>query len=49
VYTCEQLPELIRAYGWPQDWNPAGALGPERYIEAQVWDALPLDALTDSV
>ena len=38
VYTLDELAELVRLYGLPQDWNPDGALGPDRYIEAQVWD-----------
>jgi hypothetical protein len=37
VYTLAELPDLIRQYGLPQDWNPDGKLGPDRYIEAQVW------------
>lgn len=42
VYTLVDLPALVREYGLPQEWNRAGALGPDRYIEAQVWDDLPL-------
>lgn len=38
VYTLEELPDLVRMYGLPQEWNADGNLGPERYIEAQVWD-----------
>jgi len=38
VYTMAELPEVIRLYGLPQEWNKDGKLGPERYIEAQVWD-----------
>jgi hypothetical protein len=38
VYTLTDLPELIRCYGLPQDWNPDGTKGPDRYIEAQIWD-----------
>ena len=38
VYTLEELPELIKQYGLPQVWNGEGRFGPERYIEAQVWD-----------
>jgi hypothetical protein len=37
VYTLAELPGLVAEFGLPQDWNPTGALGPERYIEAQVW------------
>ncbi len=42
VYTWDELPELLERYGLPQEWNPNGELGPERYIEAQVWDDAPL-------
>jgi len=42
VYTAEELPALIRAYGLPQEWNRDGALGADRYIEAQVWDDAPI-------
>jgi hypothetical protein len=38
VYTLSELPELVSRYGLPQDWNPGGLSGPDRYIEAQVWD-----------
>ena len=42
VYTLDELPGLIEQYGLPQVWNAEGRLGPERYIEAQVWDDEPL-------
>lgn len=38
VYTLADLPALVAQYGLPQDWNPTGQFGPERYIEAQVWE-----------
>jgi hypothetical protein len=38
VYTLAELPEIVAAYGLPQEWNSDGKGGPERYIEAQVWD-----------
>jgi hypothetical protein len=38
VYVLAELPGLIERYGLPQVWNPEGTYGPERYIEAQVWD-----------
>ncbi|MCL5998769.1 MAG: hypothetical protein M1546_22335 [Chloroflexi bacterium] len=44
VYTLEELPALIHTHGLPQDWNHDGKSGPERYIEAQVWDDQPLQA-----
>lgn len=42
VYTLAELPELVDRYGLPQDWNPNGTHGPDRYIEAQIWDDAPL-------
>jgi hypothetical protein len=38
VYTVKELPELVGLYGLPQEWNADGKAGPDRYIEAQVWD-----------
>ncbi|WP_224754016.1 hypothetical protein [Paenibacillus terricola] len=38
VYTKSEIVELIEKYGFPQDWNRDGDKGPERYIEAQIWD-----------
>ncbi|PZT53464.1 hypothetical protein [Paenibacillus silvae] len=38
VYTKDEIIELIRIYGLPQEWNAAGEQGPERYIEVQIWD-----------
>lgn len=45
VYTLEELPGLVQAYGLPQEWNASGAGGPDRYIEAQVWSDAPLQAI----
>jgi hypothetical protein len=42
VYTLEELPGLIEKYGLPQVWNSEGKYGPERYIDAQVWDDEPV-------
>ena len=42
VYTLAELPTLIRLHGLPQDWNPNGEFGFDRYIEAQVWDDAPI-------
>ena len=42
VYTLGELPGLIEEYGLPQEWNADGKVGPDRYIEAQVWDDEPL-------
>lgn len=38
VYTISEILGLIGELGFPQAWNPEGTLGPERYIEAQIWD-----------
>lgn len=38
IYTKREIVEVIREFGWPQEWNRDGDRGPERYIEAQVWD-----------
>ena len=42
VYILAELPGLIKSYGLPQVWNPEGKYGPERYIEAQVWDDMAI-------
>jgi hypothetical protein len=42
VYRLHELPDLIATFGLPQKVNPDGTLGPDRYIEAQVWDDTPL-------
>jgi hypothetical protein len=42
VYTLEEIPDLITSFGLPQEWNPDGEKGPDRYIEAQIWDERPL-------
>ncbi len=42
VYLMSELQPLIQQFGLPQDSNPDGHLGPDRYIEAQVWDDAPL-------
>ena len=42
VYILEELSQLISQYGLPQIWNCEGKHGPERYIEAQVWDDGPI-------
>ena len=44
VYTLEELPRLVAEYGLPQEWNPDGEYGPDRYIEAQVWDDGPVQS-----
>jgi hypothetical protein len=42
VYTLAELPDLTAYYGLPQEWNADGTYGPDRYIEAQIWDDSPL-------
>lgn len=42
IFVLEELSELIARYGLPQVWNREGKFGPERYIEAQVWDDEPV-------
>jgi len=37
-YTKQEIIEIIKKYGFPQDWNSSGNKGPERYIEVQIWD-----------
>ncbi|MCU6713205.1 hypothetical protein M6D81_31355 [Paenibacillus sp. J5C_2022] len=38
IYTRNEIAELIKKFGFPQIWNMDGNKGPERYIEAQIWD-----------
>jgi hypothetical protein len=38
VYTFAEIWSLVDRYGYPQDWNPDGSEGPERYIEVHVWE-----------
>lgn len=42
VYTLSEIVEVIKQYGLPQHWNADEKLGPERYIEAQIWDEIAL-------
>ena len=42
VYCLGDLWDLIEQYGLPQDWNPTGQYGPDRYIEAQLWSDRPV-------
>lgn len=37
LYFYDEILEVIKKYGFPQDWNDDGAHGPERYIEVHVW------------
>ncbi|MCM3785642.1 hypothetical protein M3231_21990 [Neobacillus mesonae] len=47
VYMLEEIRGLIDEYGYPQEWNPEGIKGPERYIEVQIWDDAPLKKWRD--
>ncbi|GHO85049.1 hypothetical protein KSZ_30550 [Dictyobacter formicarum] len=42
VYTLSEILEIIKQYDFPQNWNADGKKGPERYIEAQIWDEVSL-------
>ena len=37
LYTYDEILSVIDRYGLPQDWNPDCKLGPECYIEVQMW------------
>ena len=37
VYMYDEILEIIKKYGMPQEWNDDGKYGPERYIEAHIW------------
>ena len=37
LYTYNEILEVIKKYGLPQDWNQDGRFGPERYVEVQIW------------
>ncbi|WJH35627.1 hypothetical protein N6H14_06460 [Paenibacillus sp. CC-CFT747] len=42
VYTQDEILAVLETYGWPQEWNRDGTKGPERYVEAQIWEEKPL-------
>ena len=42
IYCLDEILDLIGQHGFPQDWNKDGKLGPERYVEVQVWDDEPV-------
>ena len=44
LYTYDEILELIKKYGLPQDWNNDGSHGPERYIEAHIWNDEPINS-----
>lgn len=49
VYTYEEILEVIKKYGLPQEWNANGEYGPERYIEAHLWSDEPVMKYLTSV
>ena len=38
IYTYNEIKEIIKKYGWPQEWNPEGKYAPEAYVEAHFWN-----------
>jgi hypothetical protein len=38
LYMKQEIIAIIEQYGLPQIWNADGKLGPERYIEVQIWN-----------
>ncbi len=43
LYNYDEILELIKKYGLPQDWNNDGKHGPERYVEAHIWSDETID------
>ena len=43
LYIYDEILEVIKKYGLPQDWNDDGKYGPERYVEAHIWSDTPID------
>lgn len=37
VYTLDEISRVVNSFGLPQQWNPQGDHGPERYVEVQIW------------
>jgi hypothetical protein len=48
VYCLNELESLVLQFGLPQRCNVDGKHGPDRYIEAQIWDDAPLHKYTIS-
>jgi hypothetical protein len=42
VYRLDEIHDLVLQFRLPQAWNLEGKMGPDRYIEAQIWDDKPL-------
>ncbi|MCJ7842163.1 hypothetical protein MUB24_14885 [Lederbergia sp. NSJ-179] len=49
VYTLEEIYQVIHICGLPQEWNPEGNKGPERYIEVQIWDDQPIRKIIGAI
>ena len=43
LYIYDEIVKIIEKYGLPQDWNKDGKYGPERYVEAHIWDDETID------
>lgn len=43
LYTYNEILEVIKKFGLPQNWNDDGKYGYERYIEVQVWSDKTID------
>lgn len=37
LYDWQGIQQIMEKYGLPQEWNPDGKFGPERYVEVHVW------------
>jgi hypothetical protein len=49
VYTYDGIIKLINKYGLPQEWNSDGEYGPERYIEAHLWNNKINDIINNGI
>jgi hypothetical protein len=38
IYNYDEILKIIEKYGLPQIWNPDWKLGPETYVEVQIWN-----------
>lgn len=48
LYMYDEILDIIKKYGLPQDWNNDGKFGPERYIEVQIWSDNPISKYISS-
>jgi hypothetical protein len=49
VYTYDEILRIIEKYGLPQEWNSNGKYGPERYIEAHLWNNELRDIINNGI